>query len=317
MTGTVVAGTVRALACDVTVHVSQAGASETVDTAVAGALRVFTAVQRACTRFDPQSPLMRANALADQWHAVPQILFDTVQEAHRAYLRTHGRFDPRVLSDLQRLGYDRSLPFEGGSVVTSQRGDAADRRPLGYWHPRFRAGRHPELNLGGRAIDLGGIGKGLALRWARDRLEASVDSFLIDAGGDLVAQGAGPEADGWRIGIEDPQGGPEPVTVLALRGRAVATSSTRLRHWIADGAHAHHLIDPASGRPGGSGLASVTVVDADPVHAEVITKSLFLGGRDGIASSAQQQAVAALWVSTDGIVDMSAGMEAHVIWKQS
>ncbi len=78
----------RAMACDVTVHVSQAGASEAVDTAVAGALRVFPAVQRACTRFDPQSPLMRANALADQWHAVPQVLFDTVQEAHRAYLRT-------------------------------------------------------------------------------------------------------------------------------------------------------------------------------------------------------------------------------------
>ena len=307
----------RALACDVTVHVSQAGASETVDTAVAGALRVFTAVQRACTRFDPQSPLMRANALADQWHAVPQILFDTVQEAHRAYLRTHGHFDPRVLSDLQRLGYDRSLPFEGGSVVTSQRGDAADRRALSCWRPRFRGGRHPELHLGGMAIDLGGIGKGLALRWARDRLAASVDSFLIDAGGDLVAHGMGPEVDGWKIGIEDPQGGPEPVAVLALHDRAVATSSIRLRQWIADGAQAHHLIDPASGRPGGRGLASVTVVEADPAHAEATTKSLFLGGRADIASSAQQQSAAALWVGVDGIVDMSARMEAHVIWRQS
>ena len=45
-------------------------------------------------------------------------------------------------------------------------------------------------------IDLGGIGKGLALRWAAAKLERKgFDTFLLEAGGDLVSRGLPPDGD--------------------------------------------------------------------------------------------------------------------------
>ena len=117
------------------------------------------------------------------------------------------------------------------------------------------------------------------------------------------------------MGVEDPFGGELPLAVLAISDKGCATSSTRLRHWRAGGHDAHHLIDPATGRPGGIGLVAVTVVDDDPTRAEVDTKHLFLGGADEIAQSAQDRRIAALWVGADGEVANSPAMEPFVIWR--
>ena len=314
-TGTAVLGTVRAMACDVAVHAPDSPDGSDVDreTAAGNALQVFRSVHRTCTRFDAGSPLARANAAPDRWHRVPALLVDAVREAHAAYVRTRGSFDPRVLGDLERLGYDRSFPFADGPVVTV--GGDGTRRARGRWRPRFRGGALPELHLGGCPVDLGGIGKGLALRWAGERLADIADTFLLDAGGDCVCRGAGPGGDGWSVGVENPSGTGEPVAVLSLTDRAVATSSTRLRRWTAGGAPVHHLIDPRTGRPGGTGLAAVTVVAGDPARAEVVTKSLFLLGAHGIASAARHRSVAALWVDEDGSVATSGRMDRYVTWR--
>ncbi len=269
-----------------------------------------------CSRFNGDSALMRMNAAPARWHPVPHVLFDAVREAHRAYEHTRGRFDPRVLGDLVRLGYDRSLPFEGGTVETS--GVASGRGPMGRWRPRFRGGRRPQVHLGGVAIDLGGIGKGLSVRWAADRLAGTHHDFLIDAGGDCLCRGVGPEGPGWRVAVEDPNGdAADWVAVLELRDVSCATSSVRLRRWRAAGRPVHHLVDPRTGTPGGQGLMAVTVVGDDPAESEVMSKILFLCGRDGIGHEARRRNIAALWVTAEGDVEESPRMDRHVLWRRA
>jgi thiamine biosynthesis lipoprotein len=241
------------------------------------------------------------------------VLFDAVRAAHTAYEESRGAFDPRVLGDLVHLGYDRTLPFSDG--VRTPLDDGPPRRPTTAWHPRFRDGRHPELHLGGAPVDLGGIGKGLAVRWASDVLRQTMDDFLVDAGGDCECVGTGPEDDGWRVGVEDPAGTERPVAVLALRDRACATSSIRLRRWHSGSRPVHHLIDPSTGLPGDDGLLAVTVVAADAADAEVMTKTLFLGGAASIAGEARACGVAALWVTTDGTCATSGSMDRYVAWR--
>jgi len=306
-------GVVRAMASEITLYGRSNGDPSVCDPVVDQALAVFTSVQEACTRFDQDSPLMRANARPDEWHSVPLVLLAAVREAHRAYQRTDGRFDPRVFADLVRLGYDRSLPFNNGEVTTHAA--MVPRQSFDPWTPHFRYGRRPELHLGGVPIDLGGIGKSLAVRWASQELQEHFDDFLLDAGGDCYCEGTGPEQDGWRVGVENPFGGELPLAVLAISDKGCATSSTKLRHWRASGHHTHHLIDPSNGRPGGAGLVAVTVVDDDPTRAEVATKYLFLGGADEIAQSARDRHIAALWVGTDGEVATSPALEPSVIWR--
>ena len=306
----------RAMACDVNVRVvgPAAGASAAVDRARG----VFERVERACTRFDPTSPLMRANAAPDAWHQVPVELYDALVAAAEAYEETDGMFDPRVLRVLESLGYDRSLPFEGGEVVT---GAARGGRPVEpsppaatRWQPRFGTdGR--SVRLGPIPVDLGGIGKGLAVRWATQALAGAGRAVLVEAGGDVGAAGAGPDGDGWKVGVEDPRGGSDPVAVLSVTDLACATSSIRIRRWRAGDEPVHHLIDPRTGRPGGPGLLAVTVVAADPARAETWSKSLFLGGADGVRTLALARDLAALWVHGDGTVGTTPAMDELVVWR--
>ncbi len=312
MSGTAAAsvlGSVNAMASDVTIHGSPSGARAP---AVDDALAVFTDVDVTCTRFNPQSALMRVNGSPDRWHRVPPILFDALREAHRAYQRTKGCFDPRVLRDLVGLGYDRSMPFRRGGVTTSG-SEWGRRRPPEPWRPRFRGGT--EVHLGGQPVDLGGIGKGLAIRWAAAQLTRHVGDYLIDAGGDCLCRGHDPDGHGWRIGVEDPRGGERPLAVLELRDRACATSSVRLRRWQCRGKTVHHLLDPRTGRPGGAGLLAVTVIDDDPAAAEVLSKTLFLRGRSRIADEATRLGAAVYWVASDGRTGESPAFSNYVIWR--
>lgn len=281
----------------------------------AGVRAVFTAVDRQCTRFDPDSDLMRANAAGEQWWPVARYCFDALRAARDAHLATDGWFDPRVLRALVDLGYDATPPFADQAIDVGERNAPARvaRRP---WAPEFDA-TEQRVRIGAEPVDLGGIGKGLALRWAADQLRLNgCTTFLIDAGGDCVFAGAGPDGAGWRIGVEDPAGGPDPVAVLDLDGGACTTSSTRLLSWRAGERLVHHLIDPRTGCPGGDGLRSVTVRGADPADAEVWSKVLFLHGRDRIEAAADNRDIAALWVHEDGSIGMTCAMAPSVIWQR-
>jgi thiamine biosynthesis lipoprotein len=312
--------TFRSMATDVTLRVVDSapdgsGAEHRLDAAV----DVFARVSDACTRFDDSSALMRANAEPDKWHDVPWELAASVVEAHDAYRRTAGVFDPRIIDALVRLGYDRSLPFSTGGLAfedatlpPQQPGRHVTRDP---WRPRWeQRGDRYRVNLGGHPIDLGGIGKGLAVRWAFEELAHEGSSVMVDAGGDCQFGGAGPDGQGWHVGMEDPQGGSDPVVVFSLSDIACATSSVRIRRWQVNGRDVHHLIDPRTGTSGGEGLLAVTVIDPDVASAEVWSKTLFLNGPDRIDATASSLDLPAAWVLADGSVGVNALAAEYVIW---
>jgi thiamine biosynthesis lipoprotein len=285
---------------------------------VASARAVVEAVAASCTRFDPQSPLMRANAAGRSWTVVPPECFDALRAAYAAHVETGGLFDPRVLRVLTGHGYDTSLPFESRrislpevSANTPRRRGLRGRRA---WRPRFDPQRRA-VKVGPEPVDLGGIGKGLAVRWAGERLAGAGDAVLVEAGGDILALGQGPDGTGWMVGVEDPLGGADPVAVLRVSDLAVATSSTRVRTWTVGGAEVHHLVDPRSQRPAESGLASVTVVGPDPATAEVWSKTLFVLGRPSIRAEADRRGLAALWVERNGRVGTSRALRPHLAWE--
>jgi len=280
------------------------------------ALSVFGDVDRACTRFDDASPLMRANARPSDWHRLPDVCFDAVYEAWRAYRTTGGRFDPRVYADLVALGYDRSFSSMDGTSSTVKRAAPHRRLARGPWEPRFRRSQRT-VCLGGAQVDLGGIGKGLALRWAGARLRRVAHDFVVNAGGDCYCAGSSPDGGPWSVGIEDPFGGDEPVAVVALSGMAAATSSVRVRRWQTGGGPVHHLIDPRTGLPGGAGLVAVTVIGDDPADSEVWSKVLFLAGRRHVGTEAERRGVAACWVTADNRVEMNAAFERSTLWRRS
>lgn len=311
--------TFRSMATDVTMRV--VAPKPDAIAALDKAEELIRRVAASCTRFDPTSALMRANAAPRRWHEVPVELYDALSEAHDAYVSTDGLFDPRVLQSLEAWGYDTSLPFRSGPVTTTSTaatGVRAGRAPAvpgkRRWRPKFDLAKRA-VRIGALPVDLGGIGKGLAVRWAADVLSGTGKAVLVEAGGDLNAEGAGPEGEGWLVGVEDPRGSETPMAVLRLTDRACATSSVRLRTWTVDGRKVNHIVDPRTGDPAETGLLSVTVVGPDVARAEVWSKSLFLAGRGRVRQLADDHGIAALLIDTDGVIGLSAAMRPLVTWQ--
>ena len=257
------------------------------------------------TRFRPQSALSRANQRAGDgaWFDAPPRLRRMLAISYRAMRATGGRFDPRVIAALEEIG-------EHGGIPLPSPVHAAD------W--MARDGRGARFRLGA-AVDSGGIGKGLGLRWAMAaarRAAPAVDGLLLDAGGDVLASGIGPAGGGWSVGIEEPDRPGDLLATVLLRQGAIATSSIAHRSWTHEGRRVHHLIDPRTGEPAATGLVAVTVASADAAWAEVWTKALFLAGRPSIGDEARGRGLAAWWVEDDGSLHMTPAARAMTTWQR-
>ena len=199
---------------------------------------------------------------------------DLVELAVDAWRVTDGRFDPTVLPALVAAGYDRS--FE--EIVADGPGPVGEPAPAAGGEGVVVDHQARTVAMpAGVQLDLGGIGKGRAADLvATELLEAGAEGACVNLGGDVRLVGEPPGGTGWLVGIEHPLDG-ELIVTLALREGAVATSTTAHRRWADD---AHHIIDPATGRPARSDLVSVTIVAGEAAWAEVVAKAALLAGFD-------------------------------------
>jgi thiamine biosynthesis lipoprotein len=311
----------RALGSPLRLSIESGADSAAVDRAWSTTTGVFASVDAAMSRFRDDSELTRLNRGSGTLDGPSRDLVRGLVAADRAHRVTGGRFDARVMADLERLGIagvDRSSGWVSGQRFHLGAGRLAD--PGGLDRPPTRLvsiDRHAGTVRIMEPVDLGGIGKGLALRWAARAVAALIpdQGFLIEAGGDIAASGSVAGLP-WSVAIEDPSGGAEPVATCVLGDRdAIATSSVRIGRWRDRGGRpVHHLIDPRSGEPGGEGLSAVTVAWPDPAWAEVWSKALFLEGADRIAEQARHRGIAAWWVTDQGELSMTAAARQRTTW---
>jgi thiamine biosynthesis lipoprotein len=278
----------------------------------AQAVDEFNAVDAELSCYSSDSLLSRLNGSAGSgaWVVASERLYGFLALADRARRQTRGRFDPRVLPALVRLGHP-GLIAPAGQRST---GESDEPDSGAAWLVREPRRHRVQLRS---AVDSGGLGKGLALRWAGRRLAPQLAGrgALLEAGGDIVAWGSAPDGHPWQVGVEDPGGTDEPLAVVSLRDGAISTSSVARQHWATpDGRPAHHLIDPLTGEPGGDGLVAVTVAASDPAWAEVWSKALFLEGARQIGDEARRRGFAAWWVEADGTLRMTPSARLRTTW---
>jgi FAD:protein FMN transferase len=304
----------RALGSPLRILVEDGLGETAIDDAWAAVGDVFARVDTAMSGFRDDSELTRLNRAGRPVAGSSRLLITALIAADRAGRMTGGRFDARVLAHLERLGAPGLWrPGPTTDPVASPVAPRVVGRPdrilaLNRWTGEVEL-RQP--------VDLGGIGKGLALRWAARAAARHLTGvgFLIDAGGDIVARGT-IDGNPWSVAIEDPDGASEPVAACLLGdGDAIATSSVRIGRWRdPTGREVHHLIDPVTGEPGGSGLSAVTVAWPDPAWAEVWSKALFLEGAGGIAAVARRRGLAAWWVTDGGELSMTPAARQRTTW---
>jgi len=122
------------------------------------------------SRFQAGSELSRLNAGAGTPVVVSDLLAEVVATALSAAEASDGVYDPTLLPQLAALGYERSFEL----MESDQPAAAVASQPGGAWRGirLDRQARIVELPVGA-ALDLGGIGKGLAVDSAIELLAAA------------------------------------------------------------------------------------------------------------------------------------------------
>lgn len=269
---------------------------------------LFAAAEARFSRFRPDSELSLVNAAAGRPVAVSREFLRVLRAALAAAEASGGLFDPLVLRELEAAGYRESIE-NVRSGLQLQTAPVADRRTYRAIEvSKDGVVTFPE----GAGLDFGGFVKG----WTVDRAARALrmlGNYCINAGGDLVARGEGPYGGGWSVAIDDPFAPGRDAAVIRVRDRAVATSSTVRRRWKTQLGPAHHLIDPRTGLPSATDLASVTVVSDSAARAEVLAKELILAGGRCAMERANRDGTAALFIDGQGAVTLSGAMEEYVV----
>lgn len=263
-------------------------------------------VHRRLSRFDARSELSRLNA--DPAAVVPasRLLRTLAHAVVDAGLRSDGLVDATRLRALQRAGYAASRADVPGLTLAEVVAGAPAPRPARAHPDRAWAtlvvddDERTIARPPGVWIDGGGLAKGLAA----DRLAATLaghSAFAIDCAGDVRIGGRAGRVRTLRV--ENPFGGP-PLHALKLTAGAAATSGVGRRSWrAADGDVAHHLIDPAGGRPAWTGVVQATAFAPTALEAEILAKTALLRGPRG-GRAVLEHGGGGVLVLADGTVDV-------------
>jgi FAD:protein FMN transferase len=111
--------------------------------------------------------------------------------------------------------------------------------------------------------------------------------------------GSAPGSRSWAVAVLDPFT-EAPIDTVLVDDGGVATTSRTKRAWLADGQPAHHVIDPATGRPVACGLAAVTTVASEAWVAEIFAKAAFVAGLDEGIAFLEEHGVGGLFTDDRG-----------------
>lgn len=262
-----------------TVLVSGADSTRSASVAALGARRSLELWHEQFSRFLPDSELSRLNEDPRREVPVSPLLARLVAAIGAAGRLSDGLVDATLIEPLQAAGYEHDLgePLELARALAL----APPRKPAGASPARRWRELDVDLRSGiltrppGLRIDSGGLAKGLfadvlAARLARHR------SFAIDCAGDIAIGGRAGAAR--RVEVESPLDGSVLHTFEVLAG-GVATSGIARRSWLDEHERpAHHLLDPANGRPAFTGIVQATALAPSALEAEIRAKCALLAG---------------------------------------
>jgi FAD:protein FMN transferase len=246
--------------------------------AAAAAEASLLAAHRQLSRFLPASELSRLNRDPRRRIPADPLLLRLASAAREAGELTGGLVDATLLGEIEAAGYRDSMqgrptgdhPATPAAVAPAGPGQARSWAKLSVDWQTEAIERPP-----GVEIDSGGIAKGLLADEVAATL-AGFPAYAVDCCGDARIGGAAGQRRAIRV--EDPFGG-KPICSLEIGDGGVATSGITRRSWESTGgAPAHHLLDPATGRPAFTGVVQATALAPSAFLADVHAKWALLSG---------------------------------------
>ncbi|MBI5800928.1 MAG: FAD:protein FMN transferase [Verrucomicrobia bacterium] len=269
------------------------------------------------------SALSRFNTSRDtNWFPVPRDTAVVVSEALEVSRLTEGAFDVTVFPLVQLWGFGpagrrKGLPTT--NEVTAALARVRWQKLEARLDPPALRKSQPDV-----AVDLSALCPGYASDCLGEVLEArGVRDYLVEVGGEFLARGNGTLGPGWRVGVERPSagagdfqppteassstrdGGWKPpaqalATTLSLVNQSLATSGDYRNFFTVAGRPYSHHIDPRTGWPTESTIASVIVIHASTMRADALGTGLTVLGFERAWALAQREQLGALFILRNG-----------------
>ena len=206
---------------------------------------------------------------------------ELVQRSLEGWRLTVGVFDPTVVGSV----------VDEGPMPVGLLSQGCDRIAIGAGLVTLPAGV---------GFDPGGISGGLAADIVCHELrELGADGACINVCGAVRAEGAPPAGGAWTIAIQHP-GRAEEIALVGMRGGAVATTTSLLRSWRADGhAPANHI-------------ELTSVIARSCWHAQVLAKTLIVSPLDDPFRTIEATGAEALISTADHQMLRSRGFHRYV-----
>lgn len=268
---------------------------------------LFAEWEEILSRFLPESELSQLNQQAGKPVAVSDLLYTVLATALNAAQATEGIYDPAMLEQLVKVGYDRTFD----ELPTVSFAPLLPGEPGGGWRGiRVDTIRRCVTLPVGIKLDFGGIAKGMAVDAALKQLDKNgIRLAMVNAGGDLAVLGLPPASEHWQIAVP----GWNQHWSIPLHHGAIATSGISHRQWWQGETFRHHILNPRTGLPAESDLWSVTVVADKCEQAEVAAKVAFILGSQQGADFLRKHHIAGLLVREDGTWETVEPLSAHIM----
>ncbi len=253
-------------------------------------------IDRAASRFRPDSELVALNNAGGRPQPVGPALFEAIAVALRVARATDGAVDPTVGAAMCRLGYDRDF----ADVAPGVAGTLPEPAPVPGWRritldtARRTVALGPEVQL-----DLGATAKALAADRAAQRIAEQLGcGVLVSLGGDVAVAGPAPDG-GFPVGLGDACGD-RATCAVALSSGGLATSGIGARSWLLGTVRVHHLLHPSTSLPVAPRWRTATVAAGSCVDANAASTAALVKGSDA-PKWLEQLGLPARLVSPEGV----------------
>jgi thiamine biosynthesis lipoprotein len=287
----------------VTLHVSGRGPRGSADDALAWARTQLLQWHERFSRFEPGSELSQLNRDPRGRVPVSPLLARLGACVRGAGSLSGGLVDGTLLDAVVEAGYasdiQQPLPLARALALAPPRTPARPSSRPGWREIEVDLGLSTITRPAGVRIDSGGLAKGLFADVLAEDL-AGHGAFAVGCAGDFAIGGrdGAPRA----VDVASPFDG-STLHTFEISSGGVATSGIGRRAWL-DGAGrpAHHLLDPATGRPAFTGIVQVTALADTALGAETRAKAALLSGPRG----------ALQWLPDGGVIVLDDGSH-HVL----
>ncbi len=294
--------------------------------AFAAAVSEIQRIETSMTTWRPDSELSRVNLAAGEAAVrVSQETYDVIAASIHTSEISEGTFDITFESLHGLWKFDQDLDPHPPTDTQVK----AKLPLLSYHHIHLDPGAlgesvpdaSPEaaqpsvyLDKKGVRISLGGIAKGYAVdRASKVLLDRGIESFFVQAGGDLYTHGKKADGSDWSAGVRDPRG-PDGsyFALLEVSDHAFSTAGDYERSYIVNGRRYHHIIDPRTGYPA-TASRSVTIWAPTALQADELDDAVFiLGPGKGLALVESQEGVGAVIVDAHNKVWVSRRLQGRL-----